>query len=93
MLFHVDNNSWNAIVGAKKKALGVVSGVSDLIFIVDSAVIFIEMKIPGGTQSSEQMDFEMKVNVRAHEYVIIYSFEEFKKFIIKRLMRAFDGRS
>lgn len=81
MLFHVDNNSWNAVIGAKKKALGVCAGVSDLIFIVPGAVMFLEMKCPGKTQLPEQIEFERKVTERGQFYTILYSFEEFKKFI------------
>ena len=81
MLFHVDNNSWNSVIGARKKALGVVSGPSDLILILRRRVIFIEMKITGGAQSENQREFEQKVNERLHEYTIIYTLQEFKDFI------------
>jgi len=81
MLFHVDNNSYNAVIGAKKKALGVVKGVSDLIFIVENRVIFIEMKTPTGDQSAEQKDFQLKVEARGHEYVIIRTFTQFKSLV------------
>ena len=81
MLFHVDNNSWNSVIGSRKKALGVVSGPSDLILILRCRVVFIEMKIPGGVQSDNQKDFEKKVNDRSHQYIIIYSLQEFKNLI------------
>jgi len=81
MLFHVDNNSWNSIVGAKKKALGVVQGPSDLVFVGDKEVYFIEMKTLKGTQSPEQLDFQLKVEERGHIYIIIRTLEQFKRFI------------
>lgn len=81
MLFHVDNNSYNATIGARKKALGVVQGVSDLILVLNGNVVFIEMKIPGGLQKPEQKDFETKVVSRNHLYIIIYTVEQFKEFI------------
>lgn len=84
MLFHVDNNSVNGIVGARKKALGVCSGPSDLVFVNDK-VYFIEMKLPWGVQSEEQKDFERKVSVRGHEYIIIRSVEAFQRFIISKV--------
>lgn len=85
MLFHVDNNSWNRVVGAKKKALGVVSGPSDLIFILCGEVVFIEMKTPTGTQSDEQKDFQLKVSHRGHQYIIIRTLDQFKSFICLKL--------
>lgn len=84
MLFHVDNNSYNAIIGAKKAAMGVRRGVSDLIFIVDH-VFFLEMKTPRGKQEPEQETFMYKVQERGHPYVVIRSLEEFQKFINYRI--------
>lgn len=81
MLFHVDNNSWNSIIGAQKKALGVCKGVSDFIFVVESSVWFLEAKIEGGTQSVEQEDFMEKVMERGHQYRIFKSFTEFQNII------------
>lgn len=91
MLFHVDNNSWNSIIGAQKKALGVTPGPSDFVFICGT-VVFIEMKLPGEKQSADQIEFMQKVRERGHEYVIIESFAEFKMFIIKKIAKRFkDG--
>lgn len=84
MLFHVDNNSYNRIIGAKKKALGVVQGPSDFIFICGT-VVFIEMKLPGRKQTPEQIDFENKVKERGHEYYLMDTFAGFKRLIIKKL--------
>jgi len=82
MLFHVDNNSWNNVIGAKKKALGVCAGVSDLVLILSMGrIVFIETKIPGGKQSNEQLEFEKKLYDRNHLYFIYTSFEEFKNLI------------
>lgn len=85
MLFHVDNNSWNTIVGAKKKALGVVQGVSDMVLILDCSVEFLEFKTDTGAQSEEQIDFENKVTTRCHRYVVIRSMEQFKNYIYVKL--------
>jgi len=88
MLFHVDNNSWNAIIGAKKKALGVNSGVSDLIFICFAEVIFIEMKTETGEQSDEQKDFQQKVEKRGMKYEIIRTEEAFKLYVQKKIYES-----
>lgn len=83
MLFHVDNNSYNAVIGAKKKALGVVKGVSDMVFIANGFVVFIEFKTNIGAQKPEQIDFESKVKERGHIYIIIRSIEQFKELICR----------
>lgn len=87
MLFHVDNNSWNATIGAMKKALGVVKGVSDFVLILSlGRVCWIEMKTPTGIQEEVQKMFQQKVEARGHEYVILRTFEEFQHFILNKLL-------
>ncbi len=81
MLFHVDNNSWNMVIGSKKKALGVQAGVSDLILVAHRRVYFLECKTPIGTQKDKQISFEEKVLKRGHVYIIFRSLEEFKSII------------
>jgi len=84
MLFHVDNNSWNNVIGAKKKALGVCSGVSDMIYILPfGQVAFLECKTEDGTQSDEQKLFQLKVMERGHIYLIFRNLDEFKAIIHK----------
>ena len=87
------NNSFNRIAGAIAKSLGVVSGVSDCEFIDYGGVTwYIEFKLPGGKQSPEQIEFQKEVEARGHKYIIIYSFEEFKSFIIKRIASWSTGK-
>jgi len=81
MLYHVNNNSTGGVRGAQNKSLGVVPGVSDFTFVSFGEVIFIENKLPSGTQSPEQIDFMNKVLERGHRYVLCYSLEGFKNFI------------
>lgn len=76
------NNQTTRIAGSRAKAMGVVPGPSDLEFVWHK-VYFLEAKVPGGTQSEEQKDFEAKVKILGHEYIIFYSFEEFKKLILE----------
>lgn len=88
MLFHVDNNSWNSIIGAKKKALGVNAGVCDFVLILFAETIWIEMKTPTGTQSDEQIDFQKKVEARLHKYVILRTEQEFREFITQKIRES-----
>ena len=85
MLFHVDNNSWNAIIGAKKKALGVIDGPSDLVLITEYNVSFLEAKTSTGEQSEGQIDFMSKVIERGHEYYIFRTIERFKEIVRAKL--------
>lgn len=87
MVFHVNNNSANAIQGNNKRSQGVTKGVSDFIMILNGIVVFVEMKLPTGTQSREQKDFQNKVQTKKHPYMIWYGFEEFKTKI-----REFYGK-
>lgn len=86
MLFHVNNKAKNRIEGVHMKSMGVVKGISDLIFISTSGVVyFLELKLPGKTQSEEQITFQQKVTVRGLHYEIITNLEQFKQFIWARL--------
>lgn len=82
MLFHVQQKAKNKIEGARFKAIGVVKGVSDLVLITYSRVIFIELKWDKGDQSKEQISFEAKVKQRNHPYFVVRSLDEFKKLIL-----------
>ena len=89
MLFHVDNNSWNAVIGSKKKALGVNPGVSDFVFISFlGKVLWIEMKTEVGSQSEEQRKFQLQVTLRGHEYYVCRSFKEFQMIILTEVNRV-----
>ena len=86
MLFHVQNNANSAVQGSRYKAIGVVSGVSDLVWVIYNKVIFIELKININKQTGNQIEFETKVTQRGHEYVLINSFEDFKSFIKSNIL-------
>jgi hypothetical protein len=64
--------------GSRFKAIGVVKGVSDMIFVGKGKVLFLEMKTGVGVQSNEQIEFQAKVKSRGHRYFVVRSFEEFK---------------
>lgn len=72
------------VEGNKLKATGTIGGPSDFIFVCGT-VIFIEIKLPGKTQSDDQIDFMNKVTVRGHQYIVMEYFWEFKRFIIRKL--------
>lgn len=77
LLFHVNNKARNAIEGNHMKAKGVVSGVSDLIYLKSGGKpLLMELKLPGATQSQVQVDWERAVIAAGYEYMIVRSLQE-----------------
>lgn len=74
-----------AIIYRTVIAMGLLSGVSDLIAVLPGKVLFIELKLPNGRQSKSQIDFEKRVTILGHQYFIIRSLDEFKELINKNL--------
>jgi len=86
LIFAIPNGSSRHIVEAKKlKATGTMPGVSDLIVVLDSKVLFIELKTDIGKQSDAQKLFETKITNLNHEYILIRNEEEFKNTILSRI--------
>lgn len=84
MLFAVPNGGLrDRRTASIMQATGLKKGVSDLVLILHHAVIFIEMKIPGGSQSEDQIKFQERVERRGHLYFLLWNFEEFKNLIRK----------
>lgn len=77
-LFHVNQKARNAIEGNRMKAMGVVPGVSDLIYLTASGPVFIEMKTETGVQSLEQKEFQALVESFGYQYIICRSLEQFQ---------------
>lgn len=78
----VNNNSENAIKGAMNKAMGVYPGVSDMFFVCeDGKIVWIEWKLPTGSQSVNQISWQKLVQSLGHIYVIVRSEEEFLRII------------
>lgn len=74
LLFHVPNGgSRNAIEGKKFKAIGVVAGVADLLFLYKGQTYFLELKTQTGTQSKVQRNWQEKVQNHYFNYFIIRS--------------------
>lgn len=81
-LFHVQQKARNRMEGSRFKAIGVVPGPSDLVFITPNmGTVYIEMKLWNGKQSDEQIDFEEKVTARGQMYLIRRSLAAFQKTI------------
>ena len=81
-LFLVNNTPKNATDGARLKAMGMVKGVSDMIYLrVDHPPLCLEFKLPTGKQSREQVTWQNLAEATGAEYRIIRTFDEFRDAI------------
>lgn len=71
----------DGIGGAIRRALGVVPGVSDCLFIWSGRLYCFEFKTGIGHQSPAQIEWEKKVTSQGVPYFIVRSLEEFKQLI------------
>jgi hypothetical protein len=78
-LFTVNNNSVGKFEGAIMKAMGVVAGVADMMYLSDAGLIALEFKTPTGRQSPAQKEWQAVIEAAGYRYVIIRTFEEFKQ--------------
>lgn len=78
LLFHVNNKARNAIEGNRFKAMGVIAGVSDLIYLKPGGKpMLIELKTDIGSQSHEQRKWEIAVKAAGYSYHICRSLADF----------------
>jgi hypothetical protein len=92
LLFANNQNGKDQKEQIRLNAMGVVPGVSDLIYISPKGVVFIEMKAPAvpilkkkaGKQSPEQKEWQAQVNALGYHYFLVDSFEKFE-WLIKQL--------
>lgn len=78
----------NASTGAIRRAVGVVSGVSDTILLIPRGkwnALCVEFKTEVGRQSDTQVEWQRKVEAQGYRYEVIRSLEEFKKLIVEYL--------
>ena len=80
-VFAINQNSHNRIKGSMNKSLGVLPGVSDMAYLVNGSVVWIEWKTPDGRQSPDQKAFEQLVSRLGMRYIIVRSEPEFLEVI------------
>lgn len=81
LLFHVNNKAKNAIEGNKMKALGTVSGVTDIIYWFKGKMFGIEMKTEVGVLSPNQKAIHEKWTSHGATVYVCRSFERFQEII------------
>lgn len=88
LLFMVHNSPKNRIDGARLKAMGMVAGVSDLLFLApDGQVFAIEVKTDSGRQQPVQKQWQEKVEAIGINYVIVRSVDEFERLVMSKVAR------
>jgi len=82
LLWHVPNGGQRSVTEANKfKAIGLVSGVSDLHFFYNGQMYFIELKVETGRLSENQVKWIEAINKQNGEVVVIRDLQTFKNFI------------
>ena len=81
IVFHVPNQRISKSERIKLAAIGVLAGVSDLIFIYKGKTLYIEVKTPTGTQSKDQKEFEGRIQSNGFSYYLVRSVEDVKILI------------
>lgn len=86
LLFHVENERTdaNVIDGARRRAMGLIAGVSDLILLMARGGyhgLLIEMKTEIGYQSKAQKEWQARVERQGYKYIVCRTFEQFKQII------------
>lgn len=67
------------VIMSKFKAMGLTSGVSDLIVLLPNEARFYEVKNEIGRQSDKQKEFEKIVTDLGFKYYLVRNLEDFKK--------------
>ena len=85
MLIAVPNGGFrNAIEAKRMKAEGVTPGVADLLLLLSKkgfGCLGIEMKVPKGKQTTNQIDWQNDFESNGNKYEICKSLDEFMKII------------
>jgi hypothetical protein len=80
-LFTVNNNAPNAYAGSVMKAMGVVAGVSDMIWLSPTGAVMLEFKANKGKQSLSQKWWQSVVEAVGYKYVVIRNIEDFQRVV------------
>ena len=88
VIYAVPNGgSRNVREAQRLKSEGVLAGVADLtILLPQGKSLYIEMKVKGNRQTSNQKEFQQKAESLGHKYYVCYSFEEFEKVVKQELI-------
>jgi hypothetical protein len=76
--YHCPNGvSSSARTGARMKAMGIVAGVSDMVFLLPSGLsCFMEVKAPKGRLTPEQKVFRDRVEANGAQWAMVRTIDE-----------------
>lgn len=80
-IFSVPNEAEGKREMMYKKSIGLFSGASDLIVLLPSKCIFVEVKTEIGRQSTNQKEFEQIVSDLGFDYLLVRSLEDFIAYV------------
>ena len=92
LMFSIPNESSNAVEQMRKKAMGLIAGVSDTIIVFEDKVVFCEFKDEKGRQSERQIEFEQRVKQLNYEYWLVRSLDQFKT-LVQNETRSINSRT
>lgn len=80
LLFMVHNAGSSRINGARLKTMGMVPGVSDMVYLRPGGCpLLIEIKTERGSQSLKQVAWQARVVAAGYRYHVVRSLEEMKE--------------
>ncbi len=83
LIFSVPNERAGVFLAMKDLLLtGLLSGVSDLIVVLPTEVLFIEVKNEKGKQSANQIKFQKNVENLGYKYHLVRNLKEFQEIIL-----------
>lgn len=77
------NNSRNKIDGNLNRSMGLQKGRSDMVLYGHRTARFLEFKLPGEKQTTEQKQWQAKIEAQGFEYHIVETIEQFKYHVIQ----------
>ena len=85
IMFSVPNEGKDLREQLKKKATGLMKGVSDTVIVFPNKVVFCEFKDLKGKQRPDQKLFQDKIILLGHDYWVVRSIKEFKELIEREI--------
>ena len=92
IIFSVPNETESKMDAIRKKATGMMAGVSDLIYITENRVLFIETKTSTGRQGESQKKFQSKVEALGYIYILVRSLDDFKNMLYNIKITSQDNK-
>lgn len=87
VMFSVPNEGKDLFEQLKKKATGLMKGVSDTVIIFPGKTVYCEFKDEKGRQRPDQALFQEKIERLGHDYWIIRDEKSFKEVVLNEFKK------